>query len=279
MTPPLNYHGSGGRRPFLAAAPLPSTGRPSSAPPPPTRSEDKTPQNPHSSFPCRPILWLKTLLDNCRVPLCDELFMNETRRAALQVQPHSTPVYLSFPAEVPEDHLTFCFGILLLISVAVFCAVVIMKLTKPKWVPGRVLREGESVDDLRNLALRLLILLRELEPFLLEPLLPSRVGFARLPSGFSLSGSMDYDIMMWLPRQQRRNSMLLFLRSVGCRPGSGRTRQTSLSVVSNSRCVPCPLPTRPCSAWACCPPTGRRPARASCRPARCRRRPTRSWRV
>lgn len=47
---------------------------------------------------------------------------------------YTTPVYLNFPSEVPEDHITFLFGIMLLISLAVCCTVFILKLTKPKFV-------------------------------------------------------------------------------------------------------------------------------------------------
>ncbi|CAD5226028.1 unnamed protein product [Bursaphelenchus xylophilus] len=137
--------------------------------------------------------FVKLLNDTNKVPFCDSEFMkNDTTRVEPAPNVYSTPVYLNFPADVPEDHATFFLGIILLISIAVFCAIVIMKLTKPK------------------------------------------VGFARLPSGFSFNGPLDYDIMMWLPRHQRRNSVMLFLRSMGCRPGSQRTRQTSLSVVSSS---------------------------------------------
>ncbi|CAD5218672.1 unnamed protein product [Bursaphelenchus okinawaensis] len=137
--------------------------------------------------------FVKLLNDTNKVPFCDTEFMNNaTRKLEPLPNVYSTPVYLNFPPEVPEDHATFFLGITLLISIAVFCAIIIMKLTKPK------------------------------------------VGFARLPSGFSFNGPMDYDIMMWLSRHQRRSSVMLFLRSMGCRPGSNRTRQTSLSVVSSS---------------------------------------------
>ena len=47
---------------------------------------------------------------------------------------YTTPVYLNFPSEVPEDHVTFLFGIILLISMAICCTVFILKLTKPKFV-------------------------------------------------------------------------------------------------------------------------------------------------
>jgi len=46
---------------------------------------------------------------------------------------YTTPIYLNFPVEPPEDHVTFLFGILLLISLAVCCTMVILKLTKPKF--------------------------------------------------------------------------------------------------------------------------------------------------
>uniref|UniRef100_A0A915CRN0 Uncharacterized protein n=1 Tax=Ditylenchus dipsaci TaxID=166011 RepID=A0A915CRN0_9BILA len=45
---------------------------------------------------------------------------------------YTTPIYLKMPSEVPEDHITFMFGILFLISIAVLCTMFILKLTKPK---------------------------------------------------------------------------------------------------------------------------------------------------
>ncbi|KAI6175868.1 hypothetical protein M3Y97_00736800 [Aphelenchoides bicaudatus] len=146
------------------------------------------------------------LLNDSRIPLCEEMSGddNSTKTVTFAPRPtntYSTPAYLSLPHDVPEDHITFLFGIILLISVAVFCAVVIMKLTKPN---------------------------------LLIDAKCSRLGFARLPSSLSFPTSLDYDLFLWLPRHsQRRSSLMLFLRSVACR--SDRTRrQTSLSVVSNS---------------------------------------------
>ncbi|TMS38682.1 hypothetical protein L596_005350 [Steinernema carpocapsae] len=44
----------------------------------------------------------------------------------------STPVYLSLPAEVPADHVTFMFGIIILMSIAVCCTFLMSKMAKPR---------------------------------------------------------------------------------------------------------------------------------------------------
>ncbi|KAI6187151.1 hypothetical protein M3Y98_00211200 [Aphelenchoides besseyi] len=136
------------------------------------------------------------LNDTTKIPLCEEMRSTSNATKSATVSPlkrftnsYSTPVYLSMPPNVPEDHGIFIFGVLLLTFIALFAAFVLVRLTKPKF------------------------------------------GFARLPANLNFSNSADYDIMMWL-RHQRRSSMLLYVRSMACRPN--RTRQTSLSVVSNS---------------------------------------------
>ncbi|KAI6214145.1 hypothetical protein M3Y94_00234200 [Aphelenchoides besseyi] len=143
------------------------------------------------------------LNDTTKIPLCEEMRSTSNVTNSATVSPlkrftnsYSTPVYLSMPSNVPEDHGIFIFGVLLLTFIALFAAFVLVRLTKPKYE--------------KNFNL---------------------FGFARLPANLNLSNSADYDIMMWL-RHQRRSSMLLYVRSMACRPN--RTRQTSLSVVSNS---------------------------------------------
>lgn len=76
---------------------------------------------------------------NCRLPLCKDIMNDNSTKSVtfaprLNTNVYSTPVYLNFPPEAPEDHVTFLFGILLLISVALFCAVILMRITKPKYV-------------------------------------------------------------------------------------------------------------------------------------------------
>jgi hypothetical protein len=157
------------------------------------------------------------LNDTTRLPLCDENLMAAAENLAtlsdfifgkpgrngnitgnetifLRKNIYTTPAYLSFPSEVPEDHITFLFGIMLLISLAVCCTVFILKLTKPK--------------------------------------------FSAIPSTITTNSygtSLNYDVMMFLPHSQRRSSVLFFLRGITCRSVHDRSRQTSLSVVSNSR--------------------------------------------
>uniref|UniRef100_A0AC34G162 Uncharacterized protein n=1 Tax=Panagrolaimus sp. ES5 TaxID=591445 RepID=A0AC34G162_9BILA len=161
------------------------------------------------------------LNDTTRLPLCDENFMAAAENLAtlsdfifgkperngsssngnetifLRQNIYTTPVYLNFPSEVPEDHITFLFGIMLLISLAVCCTVFILKLTKPK--------------------------------------------FSAVPSTITSNtygGPLNYDMMMFLPHSQRRSSVLFFLRGITCRSVNDRSRQTSLSVVSNSSVLP-----------------------------------------
>uniref|UniRef100_A0A7E4W6D5 Protein tweety homolog n=1 Tax=Panagrellus redivivus TaxID=6233 RepID=A0A7E4W6D5_PANRE len=162
---------------------------------------------------CRFVMLLN---DTNRLPLCDEKLMTFAQSVSNlstsifgQLDPgaiealgnesqlisaYTTPIYLNFPSEVPEDHVTFLFGIVLLISLAVCCTMVILKLTKPK--------------------------------------------FSGVPQTFhatSYGSPIDYDMMMFLPRSQRRSSVLLFLRGITCRSQQNeRSRQTSLSVVSNA---------------------------------------------
>jgi hypothetical protein len=81
-----------------------------------------------------------------RIPFCPVEDMRDSINESIAVLPYgingtsmptrqtfyTTPLYLRFPAEdVPEDHVTFLFGILLLVSIAVICTALILKLTKP----------------------------------------------------------------------------------------------------------------------------------------------------
>lgn len=62
--------------------------------------------------------------------------------------------------------------------------------------------------------------------------------FSAIPSTIttnSYGSPLNYDMMMFLPHSQRRSSVLFFLRGITCRNVHDRSRQTSLSVVSNSR--------------------------------------------
>ena len=97
---------------------------------------------------------LLTLTSCFRLPFCDEELMAAAEKLASlsdmifqrtgfgndsndtvvgRQNVYTTPIYLNFPVEPPEDHVTFLFGILLLISLAVCCTMVILKLTKPKY--------------------------------------------------------------------------------------------------------------------------------------------------
>lgn len=105
-----------------------------------------------SQLACCQFIFL--LNDTSKIPLCnDELLAAAEKLATLsdmifgkinvnnsddnntipiKQNVYTTPIYLNFPMEPPEDHVTFLFGILLLISLAICCTIVILKLTKPK---------------------------------------------------------------------------------------------------------------------------------------------------
>uniref|UniRef100_A0AC34RIR3 Uncharacterized protein n=1 Tax=Panagrolaimus sp. JU765 TaxID=591449 RepID=A0AC34RIR3_9BILA len=107
------------------------------------------------------------LNDTARLPFCDDQLMaaaenlatlsdvifgrskfndSEDLNSTLRQNFYTTPIYLNFPVEPPEDHVTFLFGILLLISLAVCCTLVILKLTKPN-VPTTISTSyGSPID-------------------------------------------------------------------------------------------------------------------------------------
>ncbi|KAI1733196.1 hypothetical protein Ddc_02110 [Ditylenchus destructor] len=116
---------------------------------------------------------------------------------------YTTPVYLKIPSDVPEDHVTFMFGILFLVSIAVLCTMFILRITKPKHSYSMNNRYGNPFWDYD-----LMLWLR--------------------PNGTTSR-----------QRSRRRSSLLFFLRGATCRIGNSHgTRRTamrnSVSIVSTS---------------------------------------------
>uniref|UniRef100_A0A1I7XCX0 Conserved plasma membrane protein n=1 Tax=Heterorhabditis bacteriophora TaxID=37862 RepID=A0A1I7XCX0_HETBA len=74
-------------------------------------------------------------MDQFQVPPCHPTFLNENAENSTK-NSYSPPVYLSEPSEVQEDHVTFLFGILVLMVIALGCTFTLSKLTKPKIAVG-----------------------------------------------------------------------------------------------------------------------------------------------
>uniref|UniRef100_A0A1I8APC9 Conserved plasma membrane protein n=1 Tax=Steinernema glaseri TaxID=37863 RepID=A0A1I8APC9_9BILA len=97
-----------------------------------------------SRFACCQFVLL--INDSSRLPFCTEdiLANSTTTQSRYEIITHpnasfpdgdsslSTPVYLSLPAEVPADHVTFMFGIIILMSIAVCCTFLMSKMAKPR---------------------------------------------------------------------------------------------------------------------------------------------------
>ncbi|KAK0400110.1 hypothetical protein QR680_003362 [Steinernema hermaphroditum] len=91
-----------------------------------------------SRFACCQFVLL--INDSNRFPFCTEdILANATATQFLSnaslansEASLSTPVYLSLPAEVPADHVTFMFGIIILMSIAVCCTFLMSKMAKPR---------------------------------------------------------------------------------------------------------------------------------------------------
>uniref|UniRef100_A0A0N5A3D6 CX domain-containing protein n=1 Tax=Parastrongyloides trichosuri TaxID=131310 RepID=A0A0N5A3D6_PARTI len=79
--------------------------------------------------------FVKLINDTNRFPFCNFSSL-ETQTNTLN-NSHHKPVYLDYPNEVHEDHVTFIFGIALLISIAGLCTFIMSKLTRPNMF-GRV---------------------------------------------------------------------------------------------------------------------------------------------
>uniref|UniRef100_A0A0K0EM33 Conserved plasma membrane protein n=1 Tax=Strongyloides stercoralis TaxID=6248 RepID=A0A0K0EM33_STRER len=142
---------------------------------------------------------VKLLNDTNKLTFCDFLISKQQRRTINNT--YNTPVYLEYPNDVHEDHVTFIFGIALLISIAALCTLILSKLTRPN-IFGRV-----PITYMTN---------------------------------NNTSQTNDCNYFMWFPNcNYRGSSMLFYLRNVTC--GNGRsgvstrtTNSTSLSIVSQS---------------------------------------------
>uniref|UniRef100_A0A914DU48 Uncharacterized protein n=1 Tax=Acrobeloides nanus TaxID=290746 RepID=A0A914DU48_9BILA len=146
------------------------------------------------------------LNDSKKVPFCDFELMKQVSVTQLsnrtivnvtklaQVQ-YTTPVYLTFPSDVPEDHVTFLFGILLLASIAISCTFIILKLTKPKFAS-----------------------------------VPSGISYTNAPIEYDWMMFMPYQ-----QRRRRSSSLLFLRGMIcRSGSSSRRSRRTSFSVVSHS---------------------------------------------
>ncbi|CEF71280.1 Hypothetical protein SRAE_X000060700 [Strongyloides ratti] len=142
--------------------------------------------------------FVKLLNDTNKLPFCD-FFISKQQTHKINNTYH-TPVYLEYPNDVHEDHVTFIFGIALLISIAGLCTLILSKLTRPN-IFGRV-----PITYMGNNTLQ----------------------------------SNDCNYFMWFPNcNYRGSSMLFFLRGVTCGnrrsdASTRRTNSTSLSIVSQS---------------------------------------------
>uniref|UniRef100_A0AC35TYG8 Uncharacterized protein n=1 Tax=Rhabditophanes sp. KR3021 TaxID=114890 RepID=A0AC35TYG8_9BILA len=138
--------------------------------------------------------FVKILNDTQKIPLCD---FNITSLNFKMINNHTEaiPVYISYPNEVQEDHVTFAFGIFLLLSIVLICTMVMSKLTKPKAF--------------------------------------SRISMNYVPP--SPTSSRNLDLFMWLPYCNiRRNSVLIFLRGIACGQSRQSRNENRLSIVSQS---------------------------------------------
>uniref|UniRef100_A0A0K0G4T0 Recep_L_domain domain-containing protein n=1 Tax=Strongyloides venezuelensis TaxID=75913 RepID=A0A0K0G4T0_STRVS len=139
---------------------------------------------------------VRLLNDTNKLPFCD--FIISGQRALTINNTYNKPVYLEYPNDVHEDHVTFIFGIAFLISIAGLCTFILSKLTRPNMfgrVPISYMTNSSQTNDCRYL-------------------------------------------MWLPYCNYRGSSMLLYLRGVTCGNGrpSGVTgsNSTSLSIVSQS---------------------------------------------
>lgn len=123
-----------------------------------------------------------SLLSNSTLNATDLLL----RLRALSTTNSTTPItYLRVPhaSEVPQDHVTFLFGVLLMISIAVICAMFIRKLTKPKRHKGHFQLSGVGRT--------------------------SSSGSSGSNNSAGSSSWWDYDLMVWMPKSYRPTALTL----------------------------------------------------------------------